>query len=436
MEHARLLLAENYGSGVLRYHRGEFHRHGDGRFRPVPDADVRAAAVHHLDRHFTNLKKIVVADVLECVRAAALLDSGRVAPCWVGDPARDAPLLAFTNGLVDRRDALAGRAAVRPHSPDWFSPVRLPFPYDPDATCPTWERVLAANLEGDAERIDLMREWFGYALAPDNGQQKFMILNGDGGTGKSVALAAMQGVVGAESCSSVPLERFGDRFALWGTRGKLLNVVAEIGETDKIAEGRLKEYTAGDVMEFERKQKDSIYEVPTARCVFSTNTPPRFSDRTDGVWRRLLLVPFDRKVPDAEKVPGMHARQWWEDSGELPGLFNWAMAGRRRLDERGAFTEPAACRDALARYRESCNPTGQFLADHYRHHPGATVPKAEVYGRYRQWAAENGYRPMADGPLGKEVCRAFPGVTDGRRRIGGERVRLYFDLAEGDGDDD
>ena len=423
------------GTGLsrLRHHHGEFHRWRNGRYVATPDADVIAELWDHLTARYTHMSRTVVGNTLAAVQAKTIVPSSAKAPCWLGAPPEARRWLAVENGLlnVDAATAGAGAAALRPHTPEWFSPVRLPYPFDPDADCPIWRRTLETNLNGDDELIAVMQETFGYLLTPSTGSQRFVMLHGEAGTGKSVALAAMRAQVGAENCGSVELERFADRFALWGLRGKLLNAVAEIGEVQKVAEGRLKAFTAGDLVEFERKGRDSIFEVPTARCVFATNNLPRFADRTDGIWRRMLLMPFDRKVPDGEKVEGMTSPDWWRESGELPGMLNWALEGRRKLAASG-FTKAAASAALLAEHRDACNPAAVFLAERYERREGAREPKESVYRRYRNWALAREYRPLSEGPFGKEVLRTFPGVTDARPRIDGRRVRVYSGLAVND----
>lgn len=153
--------------------------------------------------------------------------------------------IALTNGIVDIDRAAAGQPnCLLSHTPDWFSLVVLPYPFDASATCPTWLAFLAKNLEGDAERIAILQEWFGLCLINDTSFQKFLLMQGEGANGKSVACAVLNALLGADNVSNVPLEGFGERFQLMQTVGKLANIAAEVGEIDKVAEGHLKAFTA------------------------------------------------------------------------------------------------------------------------------------------------------------------------------------------------
>ncbi|MBA3315134.1 MAG: hypothetical protein H0T47_17830 [Planctomycetaceae bacterium] len=208
--------------------------------------------------------------------------------------------------------------------------------------------------------------------------QKFLLGYGDGATGKSSTNAGIHAILGRENVSAVPLERFGDRFALYGMHGKLANIASEIGAIDKAAEGHLKALTSGDLFEFERKHKDPFYAVPTARLIFATNNLPRFSDRSGGLWRRMILMPFTEVIPEDERIPGMDRPEFWEASGELPGMLNWALIGLKRLQAQGRFTESSVVSAMVDDYRRDSNPAQTFLLDHYREHEHGQESKSEV----------------------------------------------------------
>jgi P4 family phage/plasmid primase-like protien len=266
----------------------------------------------------------------------------------------------------------------------------------------------------------LLQQWTGYCLIHDTSEQRALMMFGEGNNGKSVVCAVFDALLGADNISTVPLEHFGERFRLAGTLGKLVNLMAEVGEIDRIAEGQLKAFVVGDPMEFELKHKQPFRARPTARIMIATNNVPNFSDKSDGVWRRFLMLPFTIQIPEGERIRGMDKPEWWQASGELPGILNWALEGLHSLRASGAFTIPESSRKALEQHRLDCNPTRRFLLENYRQaeeviaHEGAS--KRQVYERYTHWAKENNHRVLSSNTFGKEVRRAFPGVRDGKSR--------------------
>jgi P4 family phage/plasmid primase-like protien len=348
-------------------------------------------------------------------------------PGWLTDRA-EGSVLGFHNGLLD-----IDQGELWPHTPDWFSSVCLPYDHDPAASCPRWLAVLGQNLEGDVERISLLQEFFGYTLLNSTDAQKFIFLVGEGANGKSVVLAGLHAMLGQDNVSTVPLEKFGERFAMAQTLGKLVNVCPEVGELDKTAEGTLKSFVSGDRMTFEKKGIDAFSARPTARLVLSTNNVPRFSDRSEGVWRRLLLVPFNRQVPVGERVAGMDKPEFWLGAGEVPGILNWALEGLKRLKANGMqFTDPAVCRAALHEHRADSDPCRAFLEEHYAVEPDAPpLPAACLYQEFRGWCEQNGYNhiPTANA-FGRQVRRVF-GLQSAATsiRIMGEPTKAWVGLA-------
>ena len=204
-------------------------------------------------------------------------------PAWLGEDPKEREYIALENGLLDVQAYLNGRPDVlQPHTPEWFTPVCLPYRFDPAATCPQWTGFIEWMCKKDTELIQFVQEWFGYCLVLDTTQHVFLIAVGAGANGKSVMLDTLKHLVGRENCSSVSLESFDGRFDLSMTIGKLINVVAEVGDVAKLPEGKLKAFTSGDLMTFDRKHREPLQVNPTARLVFATNKLPKFADRSEG----------------------------------------------------------------------------------------------------------------------------------------------------------
>jgi P4 family phage/plasmid primase-like protien len=413
------------------------------RYVEVLDSEVAALLTRHakdsLDADFQErllhcedaprppaIGKTLVANVLQALKSISLRRANEVGlPSLLPDGKR-ANLLGLTNGLLDL-DAYQ----LRPHTPDWFSLVCLPYAYDPAAACPRWVNVLAQNLEGDAERLGLIQQFFGYTLVNSTDAHRALFLVGEGANGKSVVLAGLHAMLGDDNVSSVPLEDFGHRFAMAQTLGKLANICPEVGELDRTAEGTLKAFVSGDKMSFERKGKDGFSVRPTARLVFSTNNVPRFMDKTDGVWRRLLLVPFNRKVPVGERVAGMDKPDYWLRAGEVPGILNWALEGLRQLRAQDMkFTEPAACRAALQEQRADADSCRAFLEERYTADPqGKPVPSASLYAEYRDWCEKNGFKAVNVANFGHQVRRVFDLEESKTHRFSTGPAKAWFGLA-------
>lgn len=438
----------------LRFWRGEFYRYAGQCYQRLPPDEVCTILTRSIKREFDRINqeelenwqpsekqptppraekvtRKLVGDVQQALQSLCQIHHVSKLDCWLDGT--HGSFVAVANGIVDIERAASGQPnCLLAHSPDWFSLVVLPYAFDAAATCPRWLAFLEKNLEADAERIAILQEWFGYCLTAETSFQKFLLMIGEGANGKSVACAVLTALLGESNVSNVPLEDFGQRFQLMQTVGKLANIAAEIGEIDKVAEGHLKAFTSGDRMQFERKYRDPIELTPTARLVLATNNLPRFADRSGGLWRRMILMPFRVTIAALDRITGMDKPEWWLSQDELPGIFLWALAGLKRIRDQGGFTKSAVCDEALAEYRNDCNPAATFLRENYREHPNGFVTTFEIYEKYRDWCSKHHHdKPLGERSFGKEIVRTF---TNAQRRNSGPRNRRawgYAGICEG-----
>ncbi len=433
---------------TLAYWREEWYAWKRNAYRRISDKELRAKLSATIKTEFDRIarekqtamaestrdnnkdeavtQKVTMALISNIMQATSgmVCVSGDTEPnTWLPDKSRP-NWISMANGLVDVDAILGDRDDyIQPNTPRWFSMVSLPYTFDPEADCPTWRRVLHSNQEEDFERINLLQEWTGYLLTASTDEQKFMILEGEGKNGKSVFLAGVTAMLGLDNVSNVALENFGDRFQITNTIGKLLNACGDCGELDRTSEGLLKSFVAGDRMYFDRKGLSGYNATPTARLMIACNNLPRLSDRSDGIWRRLLCVPWRIEIDEATRVKGMDKPAWWERSGELPGIFRWALQGLARLQRQGGFTSSLVAQETLQDHKEEMNPARGFLQEYVEEASTGAIKSSELFRLYKKWTDENGYRPLAEKSFGKEVRRVFKKV---KRIKSGSRVERFW----------
>lgn len=201
------------------------------------------------------------------------------------------------------------------------------------------------------------------------------------------------------------------------------------------------------MMFFDRKNKPPISARPTAKLMCSWNIRPRIKDRSRGLWRRMLIVPFNREIEASRKVKGMDDDQWWINQGEAAGILMWAIVGLDRLIQQGDFTIPDISREALEDYQRESNPAMRFLDGCVEKISGSRLEQEllkdqcdqsgieadELYEKYRKWCADESIQPVAKQNFGKQVKRQF-GDLKHRRGSRGNRYFVYRLLSYSDGD--
>ncbi|MCB9855387.1 MAG: hypothetical protein H6818_06825 [Phycisphaerales bacterium] len=329
------------------------------------------------------------------------------------------------NGLLDLNAALAGQDdCLLEQTPQWFAKTTWEFEYDPTAECGCWMDFLAEVLPSRAAR-QLLQEFLGYCLAFDTTMQKFLLLVGDGANGKSVVTEVATAVIGPHNVSAVGLDRFDDRFALAGTIGKLANIVNEITAVRGVAEDVLKAVVSGERIRVESKYSQPIDAKPTIRLLFATNELPKFTDRSEGVWRRMMVIPFDVTIPPGRQNPNL-ARDIIEQ--ERPGVFNWMLGGLTRLRHRGHFQIPAASQEIVKDQKRDANPAAEFLDQYVVRDAASSVAVAILYERYRHWCVTWSLHALSQTDFGKEVHRWCPEVKRSQRRDGADRAYHYLGI--------
>jgi len=437
--------ASHHAGRTLRFWRDEWYVWKGNRYQKITKDELRAKLSQSIKQEFDRLnldrqksatsddggppttQKVsmgLVSNVIQATSGMVVVSSHVEPGTWLPNKSRPA-YISMKNGILDVNKLLDDRDDfLIDNTPQWFSMVSLPYGFDPAAECPRFDAFLEYNQEMDPERIKILQEWAGYCLLDDTGEQKFLVNEGEGSNGKSVYLAALTAMLGKDNVSNVQLEVFGDRFTRTDTLGKLLNAAGDCAEIDKAAEGYIKSFTSGDQMFFDRKGMPGINCRPTARLMVNCNNRPRFSDRSAGIWRRMLLIPWRVSITREKKVKNMDKVEWWQDSGELPGIFRWALVGLARLRAQGGFTESSVMVDALQDYQEEMNPTRVFLKENLEETTGGGVRASWLYSHYRRWIEENGHHPLAERSFGKEVKRCFPRVE--RKYRGGKSERFWF----------
>jgi len=422
------------GEPVLRYFRDEFFLWSGSRWIRTPDKELVALITRYL-QDFGDVKKLTrrfVNDVVANLQGMTLVNNWRQElPIWVeNDSAKPSPYMSFNNGIVDATEFLSAgeMPELRPHDPRHFDEVQLPYDYDPEAKCGLWEQTLGEifppNLEGDNRR-SILQEFMGWTLIrSDTSLEKFLIMVGDGANGKSTVLRIWEQLLGADNVSHVPLDGLSSEFRPYDMLGKLANIAFDMNRMDKVQEGQLKSMTSGEPMQFNRKGKALITARPTARLIFATNHLPQITDRSEGVWRRMMVMPFlevfDESKRDRRRATNLEA--------ELPGIFNWALAGARRLYKENGFSTCSVCEGSLDDHRFNSDPFMGFVDAYVDINPEGRVSSADLYKAYKEHCEKEGRLPKSNTEIGKQVLK-IDGVEKKRRTFAnGDRGYEYWGI--------
>lgn len=294
--------------------------------------------------------------------------------------------IPFQNGFYD---PIENR--MLPIKPEHFVINTIPHCYDPKVQppCPTFDNLLAFQLPDDDER-ELWLEYGGTCFTRDTSGQKFMIVKGSGGTGKSTQLNVLIECVGVDNVSNETLQGLMERFGATILFGKLANICADISSEDMKRVDVLKKVTGEDRngVKYERKGKDSFFFTPFCKLLFSANEIPLNRDeKSNAFYRRLLITVIDRKPEKVDR--NLHRKL----HNELDGIVHRYMDALRQYYARGGyFIESQRSKDEVARLRRSADSVIAFFEERIIHDTHGRIERSQLFSEYEAYCDEEDRR--------------------------------------------
>lgn len=339
-------------------------------------------------------------------------------------PFIDTNIIAFKNALYDvENDAVL----EKDHS--IVTTTRMTnVEYNPDKVehdqLDTFMFNLFGGQEDDADMMRFIYEVVGYCLVNNTFAQKFFILYGEGGNGKSSFLQLLTSLLTESNVSNIALIDIGaSQFRLAEIVGKYANIGDDIESTAILNTASLKKIVTGDTIIVEPKHLKPYSYKPHAKLFFSCNSIPRIYDTSTGMKDRLVIIPMTNRIRNTA-IATPHIVREIIKSGGLTVLLNRALEGLRRLRSQGAFTKPPRVTALTASYIKENDQVAQFLDDIDNGEVQITpvygsalgcdedinvlqstkdVFATKLYDIYKNWTIECGYKYMGKHEFGKRM---------------------------------
>ncbi|XZN60519.1 phage/plasmid primase, P4 family [Clostridium perfringens] len=332
---------------------------------------------------------------------------------------RNPYLVNVRNGLLDIRDM-----SFKEHTPNYLSTVQLNVEYNPQVDCPQFKKFLNEVL--DCKLIPLVQEIVGYLLTTNTASQKAFVFWGPARTGKSTLLWVVEYLLlGKKNVSNIPWQEIGDKFKTAELLGKLANVFSDLPSKSIDDTGIFKVVTGEDYLMAEKKNKNPFKFKPFARLVFSCNELPRnYVDRTEGFYRRLIIVPFNRQIEKNKIDKALK----YKFQREKEGIFNWALEGLKRLYENNfEFSENELTDGVKKEYKRENNNVISFVEECCELDGLFSCSRIEIYEAYKEFCVEAGLKALSQIKFNKELEGNF-NITRSRsgklRSWNGVRIKL------------
>lgn len=236
-----------------------------------------------------------------------------------GSPSFDKGFVVFNNGILQ----LSSGTFVD-HNPVLFLNTKLPFKYDPEATCPLFNSFLYELCSGHLDRVKFLKSWLNVLIFQKVSFQVFFVLVGPGASGKSTLATLATALVGREGTITTSLRSLHkDPFELTNLSGKKLILLSD-SERYQGDLQIIKQIVGCDSLQGRTKFIQGSQEViPEGIVTIVTNTPLTSKDNSNALTRRMRIFRTDKIF--TERISYLYYNEFsWEGplSVELPGIFN------------------------------------------------------------------------------------------------------------------
>ena len=289
------------------------------------------------------------------------------------------PYISLDNGVYDLK-----KHVLCPASPDFQVTFKLPIIYDENASCPRFIQFMDEISGGDMELVQLWQEEVGYILSNETKAHKAFVWLSDGSSGKSTFANVIEGLIGVENISSVPLSDFQKNFSISTMYGKKLNLAGESDVYGKFNTSNFKLITANDPIQVERKRQQAFTSRLSLKLLFlMNNIPDAIMDNSYGFWRRLIVTPFPMTFDDQNRDLNLTRKLL----DELPGILLWGIEGYKRLESQNFnFSKCNRADQCLKEMYLKNNPVLFYFKSYYEYALGKRILRSEIYKDYMTWA--------------------------------------------------
>lgn len=297
----------------------------------------------------------------------------------------DKILINLGNGTME---FIGDKWKLKPFDPKDFLTYQLPFLYDPISKCDLFNAYLEKVLPDVDSRL-ILQEFSGFIFTKLN-LEKCLILTGGGSNGKSVFFNILTALIGKENTLTYSMGLFNHEYNRARLTNVLLNYSSEKG-TDLNVE-TFKALISGEPLQAREPYGKPFSINNKVKFIMNCNELPKETESTEAYFRRYIIIPFEVKISEAERDINLAENII---KNELAGVFNWLLIGLERLIKNKKFTESEKVNGALAEFKRQADNVALFI-DEYGYKPCVQGKKAlaELFGYYRSFCAENGYKPL------------------------------------------
>ena len=241
------------------------------------------------------------------------------------------------------------------------------------------------SLSDAPEVVALLWQVLGAIIRPNvPWHRSVWLYSQSGNNGKGTLCRLMRNLCGIRACTSIPISGFGNPFGL-SALTRVSAIIVDENDTNSYLDSAaaLKSVITGDPVLIDRKFKDPITLVFHGFMVQCINALPRFKDKSDSAYRRLLLIPMEKRFEGCER------KYIKDDYLGRKEVLEYVLYKLLATTDYYELSQPQVCLDLLEDYKEFNDPIRDFMAEVMDEFTWDLLPWQFLYDLYIGWFRRN-----------------------------------------------
>ncbi|KOS71823.1 DNA primase [Lysinibacillus contaminans] len=322
-------------------------------------------------------------------------------------------LIPVKNGVFNLKTK-----TLEPFSAKYVFTSKIATSYVPNVVNPTtngWdvESWLDSIACGDAEIVNLLWQVINDSLNGNYTRKKSIFLLGEGNNGKGTFQELITNLIGVQNIASLKVNEFDERFKLSLLEGRTAVIGDDVPANVYIDDSsNFNSVVTGDRVIVEQKNKPIYSTVFRCSVIQSTNGMPKFKNKTNGTVRRIVIVPFNADFNGA--IENFKIKDEYIKHEEV---LQYVLHKAINMDFE-KFDIPSVSKIELEEFKQDNDPILDFKINVFDRWDLKEIPKYVVYGMYKSFCDENGYRFISDRKFHRQFKAQLPDEwIDGLKRF-------------------
>lgn len=241
------------------------------------------------------------------------------------------------------------------------------------------------SLSDNPDMVKLLWQIVGAVLRPNVSWNKTAwFYSESGNNGKGTLCTLMRSLLGNDAWASLPLKAFSNPFML-EPLSRVSAIITDENDTGTFVDdaAALKSVITHDPFLMDRKFKEPRSVLFNGFMVQCVNELPKLRDKSESLYRRLLVVPFEKRFEGAERK---YIKNDYLHRKEVLEYVAYKLLAETDYYE---LDVPQECVDLLEEFKLENDPIRQFAEEAFTTAAWDLLPYKYMYDFYRRWFQRN-----------------------------------------------